>query len=389
MDLPLIYCSRCIMPNTQEGQSFDESGICNVCRSSEDKMRIDWAERRNNLTEILEEAKLRNADNEYDCLIPISGGKDSTFQLHVLVKEFGMRPLAATFSHNWFTSVGVYNLFNALEKFDIDHVMFTPKRSLVNRLAKKSLSKIGDSCWHCHAGVGAYPLRVAKDYGIDLVIWGESVAESSSRGTYKDPIMKFDQDYFLKVSAKISPTDFVDEDVSMQELKKFESLSSDEYSRLEITGIHLGDFLFWDEERQTEFVKEEYGWREDVIEGTYKGYKSAECIMPGVHDFACYLKRGYGRASFHTSADIRAGLMSREEVDIEIINKERQVPATLSYFTEITGIDLETFIESIEGHKPNSLKGKALPIIPVDVNRSRKKIFLEDLRVWLEEQDDS
>jgi N-acetyl sugar amidotransferase len=377
------------MPNTQEGQSFDESGICNVCRSSEEKMRIDWAERRGSLTEILEAAKLRNADNEYDCLIPISGGKDSTFQLHVLVKEFGMRPLAATFSHNWFTSAGMYNLFNALEKFDIDHVMFTPKRSLVNRLAKKSLSKIGDSCWHCHAGVGAYPLRVAKDYGIDLVIWGESVAESSSRGTYKDPIMKFDQDYFHKVSAKIDPIDFVDEDVSMQELKKFESLSSDEYSRLEIIGIHLGDFLFWDEERQTEFVKEEYGWREDVIEGTYKGYKSTECIMPGVHDFACYLKRGYGRTSFHTSADIRAGLMSREDVDMEIINKERQVPATLSYFTEITGIELETFIESIEGHKPNALKGKALPIIPVDANRSRKKIFLEDLRVWLEEQDDS
>jgi hypothetical protein len=81
--------------------------------------------------------------------------------------------------------------------------------------------------------------------------------------------------------------------------------------------------------------------------------------------------------------------MSREDVDMEIINKERQVPATLSYFTEITGIELETFIESIEGHKPNALKGKALPIIPVDANRSRKKIFLEDLRVWLEEQDDS
>lgn len=388
MDLPLIYCARCIMPNTQEGQSFDEFGICNVCKSSEEKMRIDWAERRNVLASILEDAKKRNANKEYDCLIPISGGKDSTFQLHVLVKEFGMRPLAATFSHNWFTSVGMFNLLNALEEFDVDHVMFTPKRSLVNRVAKRSLEIIGDSCWHCHAGVGAYPLRVAKDYGIDLIIWGESVAESSSRGTYKDPVIKFDQDYFLKVSAKARPTDFVNQDISSQELKKFESLSGSEYSRLGITGIHLGDFLFWDEERQTEFVKEKYGWREDVIEGTYKGYKSAECIMPGVHDFACYLKRGFGRSSFHTSADIRSGLISREDVDMELINLERQVPPTLSYFSEITGIGLNAFIDTIESHKPPSLKGKTLPIFPVDKTKSRKKIFIEDLRELLDGRDE-
>ena len=374
---------RCIMPETQEGQAFDEFGFCNVCRSSEEKMRVDWKSRRRQLEIILEKARFENQNKEYDCLVPISGGKDSTFQLHVLVKEFGMRPLAVTFSHNWFSAVGIYNLFNALEVFDVDHIMLTPKRGLVNKLAKKSLSKIGDACWHCHAGVGAFPLRVARDYGIKLIIWGESVAESSSRGTYASPIIKFDQDYFQKVSAKLVPNEMSDSNIADHELKKFDSLTSDEYEESQIEGIHLGDYIFWDEERQTEFVIDNYGWMEDDIEGTYKGYKSTECVMPGVHDFACYLKRGYGRTSFHLSSDIRAGVLSRSDVNPEILKLERTVPAGLQYFTEITGIGLNEFTSEVMKHRHNSLIGTPLPIEPLSDGKERKLLFLEQLRKWL------
>jgi hypothetical protein len=279
----------------------------------------------------------------------------------------------------------MYNLFNAIEIFDVDHVMFTPKRSIVNRLAKKSVSKIGDSCWHCHAGVGAYPLRVARDYGIDLVIWGESIAESSSRGTYKNSLFNFDQEYFLKVSAKVRPEEFEDDDLTSQDLKKFNSLSAEEYSKANIQGIHLGDYLFWDEERQTEFVINEYGWREDHVEGTYKGYKSTECIMPGVHDFACYLKRGYGRTSFHLSSDIRAGLVSRDEIDSNLLNTERALPRSFEYFSEITGMDLDEFINLIEPHKRRELKGKPLPILEMNTNLPKKRLFIEDLKTWIDQ----
>ena len=73
----------------------------------------------------------------YDCIVPISGGKDSIYQLHVLKNKYDMNPLAVTFSHNWFTKIGIKNLNTSIEKLDVDHIMFTPKRSLVNRLAKK------------------------------------------------------------------------------------------------------------------------------------------------------------------------------------------------------------------------------------------------------------
>jgi hypothetical protein len=292
-----------------------------------------------------------------------------------------------TFSHNWFNSTGVFNLLNSLEQFDVDHLMFTPKRTQVNKLAKKSLSEIGDACWHCHAGVGAFPLRMALEYDIKLIIWGESAAESSSRGTYKDPIMKFDQDYFEKVSAKVSVDKMADTDLPLSELSVYQQPDKDTYSLAGIQGIHLGDYIFWDEERQTEFVKETYGWKETNIEGTYKRYKSAECIMPGVHDFACYLKRGYGRASFHASNDVRAGLVTREEAFEELVPMDQIEPNALSYYSKITGITREEFIDIVGSQKHESLIGVELPIVENPNKDNSPKLFIEDLKRWIEQND--
>ena len=140
--------------------------------------------------------------NNYDCILPISGGKDSTFQMHVLMKVYGMKPLAVTFNHNWYSKTGWRNLQSALRTFNIDHIMFTPNRDLVNRCATRSLSMIGDACWHCHAGVGAFTVQIAVKFNIPLIIWGESIAESSGRASYFNPVRKYDREYFTKVSPK-------------------------------------------------------------------------------------------------------------------------------------------------------------------------------------------
>jgi N-acetyl sugar amidotransferase len=374
------------MPETQEGQVLDEMGYCNVCNSSEEKMRIDWHSRRVQLEKILTHAKEENAEKQYDCLIPISGGKDSVYQLHILVKEYGMRPLAVTFSHNWYSSVGMFNLLNSLEIFDVDHIMFTPKRSQVNGLAKKSLSTIGDACWHCHAGIGAFPLKVAKDYGIKLVVWGESANESSSRGTYAKPLLEFDQDYFLKVSAKVRPEVMASEEVPINELGTYRTPDAASYEKAQIQGIHLGNYIYWDDERQTEFIKQEYGWRETNIEGTYKRYKSAECIMPGVHDFANYLKRGYGRASFHASADVRAGIISRDEAFEKLVPLDAIEPKALDYYSEITGISKEEFVNTLRNQRHKALGNTELPIVQNTEQYRKPTLFIEDLKRWIEDE---
>lgn len=357
----LQYCVRCCMPETQEGITFDKFGVCQACQSSEQKIHIDWVEREKALRTLLDEAKNKAGDN-YDCIIPISGGKDSTFQLHVLCKVYGMKPLAVTFSHNWFSETGWYNLQNALQQFNVDHMMFTPNRDLVNRLARKSIEAIGDSCWHCHAGVGAFPLQIAVRFNIPLLIWGESIAESSGRASYFNPVRKFDREYFTKVSAKLRPDQMEYEYLTAKDLYPFNAPSAEECEKVGVFGVHLGDYIFWDEERQTEFVRDTYGWRETEMEGTYKGYKSAECIMAGMHDFTCYLKRGYGRGTFHASVDVRSGLLTRKE-GFALANAHDPIrPEALDYFLKITGFSEEEFFEIMKARKVKQLRGTDVPV---------------------------
>ena len=345
----MTYCTRCCMPASNEGIQFDEMGICQACQSQEQKIHIDWTAKERQLCATLEQYK--SLGNDYDCIIPISGGKDSTFQLHVLTQIYGMKALAVTFSHNWFTETGRYNLQNSIEKFNVDHVMFTPNRALVEKLARKSLFKIGDSCWHCHAGVGAFPLQIAVKYKIPLLVWGESIAETSGRATHHDPVRRFDRDYFTKVSAKVYPEAMIGDGIEERDLAPFKLPSFEEIEEVGVVGIHLGDYLFWDDERQMEFVRDVYDWREDKVEGTYKRYKSVECRMAGVHDYTKFLKRGFGRATDHASADVRAGLLTREE-GFELARKhDTERPKALDYYLEISGFTEEQFEAILAEHR--------------------------------------
>jgi N-acetyl sugar amidotransferase len=355
----LKYCIRCCMPETSEGITFDEMGMCSGCRSSEMKMHINWAEREKDLRRLLEQYKAQAGDN-YDCIVPISGGKDSAFQLHVLVKVYGMKPLAVTFNHSWYSETGTYNLWNILEKLNVDHVLFTPNRGLINKIARRSLGKIGDACWHCHAGVGAWPLQAARMFRIPLLVWGEFIAEAGNKATYKDTV-KFDENYYLKVSMKIGADQMAGGELSRRDLYPFRLPTQAELAEVGVTGIHLGDYIFWDGERQVEFVKREYGWREDHVEGTYKGYKSVECRMAGVHDFAKFVKRGFGRASDHASQDVRAGLLTREEGFALAHSIESQRPPGLDYYLQITGMTEDEFLSTLEAQR----KGKAAELPPI------------------------
>lgn len=349
------YCTRCCLPETVEGISFDEMGVCAACRSSEQKMHINWVERKKQLKELLDKYRNRPGSH-YDCIIPISGGKDSVFQLHIATKVYGLKALAVTFNHNWYTETGKYNLWNALEKFDVDHIMYTPKRSLVNRLAKKSIYTIGDACWHCHAGVGSFPLHIASKFNIPFLIWGESAAEDSARATYHEPI-HCDANYFTRISSKLTAEQMADDEIPESELYFFEVPSQEELDKAGVMGIHLGNYIFWDHERQVEFIKKEYGWKEDEVEGTYKKYKSVECIMAGVHDYMKFVKRGFGRATDHATQDVRTGLMTRED-GFELIKKiDPEEPGALKKYLELTGLSKEEFYKVLKSLRQGKAKG--------------------------------
>ncbi len=362
MDSKLKYCSRCCMPETTDGIEFDEFGVCKACIASEEKMRIDWVKKEKQLKSILLKAKKKSGDN-YDCMVPISGGKDSAFQLHVLTRTYGLKPLAVTFNHNWYSKVGWENLWNVLEKLDVDHIMYTPKRSLVNRLARKSLTMIGDSCWHCHAGIHAFPLSVAVKFNIKLLVLGESPAEFSGRDTFGEQKFKDGKASNLCKTAigshgKESVDSVTGKNIEKQEMVLFKAPKSYELDKADVRFIYLGDFLFWDHERQMNLLVKEYGWKEDDVEGNYKRYKSVECRMPGVHDYSKFIKRGYGRSTDFVSQDVRAGLMTREEA-FKIAKKyDSKRPKALDYYLKITGYTEEEFLSILKKLRKGEAKNK-------------------------------
>jgi hypothetical protein len=172
----------------------------------------------------------------------------------------------------------------------------------------------------------------------------------------------------------------VDSNISGKDIHPFKLPSYQEIDDTGVWGIHLGDYIFWDEERQTEFIRDTYGWRETEMEGAYKGYKSAECIMAGMHDFTCYLKRGFGRATWQASVDVRNGLISRNE-GFELVKKhDQERPGALDYYLSITGFSEEEFYKYINEKKLNEISDLEMPVRLRDhINAEKTVPFVQQI----------
>ena len=170
------YCLRCCYPeNARPTIAFDEEGVCSGCRVIESRKKIDWDERERWLREMLDEQKARAREDGriYDCIIPVSGGKDSHYQTYLMKEVYGMNPLLVTYNHIFNTKLGMRNLTNLVKRFNCDLIRFTSNPQSVRKISSYMLQKIGDVTWHYHAGIMTFPIQVAVQYKIPLMIWGE------------------------------------------------------------------------------------------------------------------------------------------------------------------------------------------------------------------------
>jgi N-acetyl sugar amidotransferase len=339
----LKYCTRCCLPETMEGITFDKFGICTPCRSSEEKMHINWEKKESRLKQTLDNHK---NGKYYDCILPISGGKDSMFQGHILVKKYKVNPLSVTHGQGWYSREGRYNLENMLQKFDLDHLFFVASRTSINKSARKSIDIIGDVCWHCHIGAGSFVIQTAVKWNVKLMIWGESVAERDGRGSYYED-KEQSAFYNLEVSARVRAEDNDDNNLYKKELNQWYYPKKEKINEKGIRYLHLGDFLFWDEQRQVEFITNEYEWTGTKVENTFKGFKSTECVMAGVHDYSNFIKRGTGRATIQAADDLKKGLITRREA-MELAKKyDTQRPHALDFYMDISGLTEDEIEEKI------------------------------------------
>ena len=345
----LRLCSRCVTPETHETIFFDQEGVCNVCRQQEYKQeKIDWAAREKELHALLDSYR---GKGDYDCIVPFSGGKDSTYTLYALVREYGMKPLVVSFDHGFYRPTVQEGKLRTYRRLGVDVLQFTPNWHIVKKLMLESLKRKGDFCWHCHTGIFAYPMQVSVKYKIPLVIWGEPSAEYTSYYSYDDGPEEVDEERFNRfVNLGITAEDMVGmlgDGVTLRDLVPFTYPKLRDLKSINSRSFCLGSYIPWDVKKQSELIKQELDWREEAVEGVPPeyGYEKIECMFQGVRDYLKYIKRGYARVSHLASIDIRNGRMSREAALDYVKQYEGKRPASLDVFLEYLDINEAEFNE--------------------------------------------
>jgi N-acetyl sugar amidotransferase len=343
----LRLCTRCLLPETQETSVFDDQGVCNVCRQIEYKQKqVDWAAKRREFEELLNQYRGKYT---YDCIVPFSGGKDSTYTLYCLVREFGLKPLVVSFDHGFFRPVTLVNNERTLKILGVDFLKFRPNWRVVQKLMLEALKRKGDFCWHCHTGCFAYPMQIALKFRVPLVIWGEPSAEYASYYTYEDQEEVDERRFNRFVNLGITAEDMhgmLDGTVTMQDLEPFRYPSVKDLRAINCRSVCLGSYIPWDVKKHVSIIKHELGWQENDVEGVPKAYRyeKVECAMQGVRDYLKFIKRGFGRTTHLVSIDIRNGRLSREEAMKLVQEHDGKRPASLDIFLEYVGLTEEEFM---------------------------------------------
>lgn len=324
------YCSKCVYPKSSAAPLvFDENGVCSGCRTADQRVEVDWDRRKKLFERLVEE--YRNPDgSNYDCIIPVSGGKDSYFQIHIIKKVFGLNPLLVTYNGNNYTETGLRNLKRMREVFDVDHIFFTPSIDVLKKMNRLAMQMMGDMNWHAHAGIFTYPIRVAVQQNVPLMIWGEhgfmdlggmhsynDIVEFTYRMRHEHALRGFEWYDFVEQAPKYG------EMLEKRELIPWMYPSDEEIERVGVRGIYISNYFKWEANEHTQLMKDLYGFEEsdEPFERTYRRASNLDDMHEnGIHDYMKYVKFGYGRASDHVCKDIRAGKMSREE-GIEIVRK--------------------------------------------------------------------
>lgn len=306
------FCRACVLPDSRPGIEIDADGVCNACKGHRAKRTvIDWAARHRRLAEIVQEAKAHGG--AYDCIVPVSGGKDSFWQVAKCL-EMGLRVLAVTWRSPGRNTLGQSNL-DALVRLGVDHIDFSIDPSVEARFMRKTLIETGSSAVPMHLAIYAIPLRFAVQLGVPLIVWGES------------PFMEYggdagDSDLDLLNHAWLrrhgilqgrDAFDWVGDELSAAELAPYAPPSEAEFEAARVRSIFLGFYLPWDPSESLR-VAEANGFQRRA-EGPKIGlydYADIDCDFISVHHWFKWPKFGFTRLFDNLSLEIRNGRMSRD-----------------------------------------------------------------------------
>jgi len=346
-------CTKCVIPETHETIHFDDVGVCNICKQQEYKQEnIDWGKRKKELDELVESYRGKYS---HDCIVPFSGGKDSTWTLYYLMKEYKIKPLVVQFDHSFFRPQVLENTKRVMRNLGADFISFSPDWKIVRKLMLQSFLEKGDFCWHCHTGIFAYPMRIAINFQIPLIFWGEPSAEYTSYYGYDQPEEVDEKRFNRFVNIGITADDMLirlQGSVAERDLIPFKYPPLKELRKLQYRSVCLGSYIPWDVKKQYEIIHKELGWEGCEVENVPPeySYEKIECYFQGVRDYIKYIKRGYTRPSHLASIDIRNERMTRDEALALIKKYEGKRPPSLDLFLSCIGISEEEFLRIAMSH---------------------------------------
>lgn len=310
----LTYCKSCVMPDTKPDLQLDEHGVCNACRSYQGRKAIDWDARHKELLTVLDRYRNRDGSN-WDCIVPVSGGKDSTYQV-VRMLQLGLNPLCVTSTTCDLTDVGRENIEN-LKRLGVDYVEISPNPRVRAKLNRIGLTQVGDISWPEHVGIFTIPVRAAVQFNVPLLVWGENsqneyggpAAAAGNNVLNRRWLEEFGGLLGLRVSDLVGQ-----EGLEARDLICYSYPSDEELARVGVTGLFLGHYIPWDG-LSNALIAQANGFTTypKIVEGSMVNYENLDNYQTGIHDYFKYLKFGFGRATDHACLHIRRGRLTRED----------------------------------------------------------------------------
>ena len=310
----LKYCVKCVMPNTKPDLSFDDSGVCSACNSYNDRSDVDWDLRKKELKDLLEQYKNKDG-NSWDCIVPVSGGKDSTYQV-IRILQLGLNPLCVTATTCSLSKIGRKNIDN-IKSLGVDYIEFTPNPLIRAKLNRIGLNEVGDISWPEHVGIFTIPVRAAVEYNVPLIIWGENyqneyggpAAAQSNNILNRRWLEEFGGLLGMRVS------DLIGQDgIEQKHIIPYLYPSDERLEKVGVTGLFLGHYLPWDG-MSNALISQANGFHsyDKIVEGSMVNYENLDNHQTGIHDYFKFLKFGFGRATDIACTHIRRGRLSRED----------------------------------------------------------------------------
>jgi N-acetyl sugar amidotransferase len=349
------YCKRCLYPeNHPLNLTFDNEGVCSGCRVHEEKDEIDWPERKEKLRSLLNEFKSRSR-SLHDCIIPVSGGRDSHFIVHTIKHEFGMHPLLVNYNKHYNTRMGIRNLAYLQSLLGCDIFTQTASPALVKKVTRESLRQLGSMYWHCLAGATVFPVQIAVKFKIPLIIWGAHQGNDQV-GMYShldevEMTRKYRKDHDLM---GMEAEDLVrnSEELTLADMEPFLYPHDNEIRSVGVRGIYLNNYIRWDSKAQHEKMIELYGYETSAQQRTFDTYNDVDSFhYSGIHDTIKFLKWGYGKVSDHASREIRLKRLTREEGTALVRQYQDKKPEDLALFLKWAKISEEQFWAWIDNHR--------------------------------------